>query len=121
MQTMTLRRLQKPSKVDLLLRELVQAVGILPQDSREILDATDMPAALRRVIKMANHIGHSCSCWADDCNSYSLFIGELSPDLSRERGSLVLLLDHYGGDGKLMGTSQWAQDHSGKWQRCSLD
>lgn len=109
--------MQQPSKVDALLREVVRERGALPADAYEIGDLGEVPASLRRIVQIAAHFGRSCSCWKDDRNRHFLFVGEMSLELSRERGVPVLQVDQYGEDG-LMSSTKWVADHQGKWQRC---
>jgi hypothetical protein len=116
METLTLRSIQRPSKADLWLREVVCDQGVLPAGAAEILSTASTPTALRRIIKMAKSIGKSCSAWRDDEQRFWLFVGELSMP-SRERDCPVLIVDQYGEDGRVVTTSMWVRS-AGMWERC---
>jgi hypothetical protein len=42
----------------------------------------------------------------------------MSLPLSRERGSPVLLVEHYDESGELKESGAWMPDQEGKWRRC---
>jgi hypothetical protein len=53
MDTVRLQAIKLPSPVDVLLRELVQSLGTVPEGAREIADRTRLPTELRRLARFA--------------------------------------------------------------------
>src|SRR5690242_13370084 len=107
METLTLRSLKQPSRVEVVLHELLQHLSALPQDAYDVCDIGELPAGLRQVATTAKSIGQACSCWTDDRRQHWLFVAEMSRALSRERGVPVLQVDQYGDDGELKETGRW--------------
>jgi hypothetical protein len=121
MRTMTLRAIKHPSNVDVLLRELVQSRGIVPEGTYEICDRNSLPPVLQRLAEYADHTGHSWACWLDDVGRGWLFIAEMPLPQSRNRGRPVLRVDHFGEDGVIRDTGQWVAGPEGKWECCATD
>lgn len=117
METIRLRAVQQPSRVERLLVALSANSGIVAEDSYLLRDQAGMPSVLRRIIAEAVQHGHSWCCWANDSRRAWLFTAELSLALSRECGSPVLDVKIYLEDGKLAGDDCWHVDGEGKWQR----
>jgi len=119
--TRTLQMLEPPSQVDVLLRELVQSRGIVPEGTYEIRDRTSLPTALRRLAQNIRHTAdQSWACWlSDDGHTWFFFIAEMPSSLSSERGKPVLQINQYGEDGVILYTGQWVADAAGKWMRCT--
>ena len=118
--TLSLHSLQQPSAVDGYLHELVSVLGILPTDAYEVDDLGEAPAALRRVVETARAAGQSCACWRDEHRHHYLFLGEIAPELTKERGMPVLQVDVYGDEG-LSSAGTWVLNHQGKRQLCGVD
>src|SRR5690242_8678162 len=120
METTTLRSLRQPSRVDLLLREVVDSSAMLPVDTREVLELSQIPAPLRRIAKMAKNIGQSCTCWCDGRQVFWLIVGEMSLERSREHGNPVMVIDQYGEDGHMVSTHMWIKRET-TWQRLTVN
>jgi hypothetical protein len=117
MQTMQLQSIQVPSRVARLLEALVTAERLMPTCAYPIRDVTQMPGhLLRTAIDAAAH-GRAWSCWVDGFHT-SLFTGEMSLPLSRERGVPVLRVDRYD-DGGLRDSASWMRDGDGNWTVCN--
>jgi hypothetical protein len=118
MQTLRLRQVQLPSRVQTLLDAFASSADILPEGCYQIRDRSTLPAVLQCVVIQAAHKDRVWSCWTDDHRMW-LFTGEMSMPLSRERGSPVLQVNLYGEDAKLADSGPWVADREGKWQRCA--
>ena len=117
LKTQTLRILQQPSHIDGLLKSLVKALAVLPGEANPVTDPGELPTALQRVVGQALKAGQSWMAWSDVGVRVWLFVAEMSLPLSRERGSPVLEVKHYQGDG-LKETAYWVVDRQANWQRC---
>src|SRR5579862_8567270 len=109
--------LQQPSHIDGLLRSLVKSLAVLPDESNVVTKPSELPSALQRVVGQAIKSGQSWMAWQDNGVHVWLFVAEMSMPLSRERGSPVLEMKHYQGDG-LKETAYWVVDRQANWQRC---
>src|SRR5579872_5857121 len=98
MHTVTLKQIKNPSRLGVLLRELVKALDIVPQNAYEIAARNGLPPALRRVAQCAQHLDASWACWLDDAGHTWFFVAEMPLSLSREHGKPVLQIDQYGED-----------------------
>ena len=115
MRTLTLRSMQQPSYLDTLLYSLVMEMNVLPGDTYPVREPEKLPAALRKIIKMAVHVGQSWGCWTDERHHW-LFIAELP----LTRGKPVLQLDQYNAAGDLKETTHWYCDDNDKWCRFAV-
>jgi hypothetical protein len=120
MHTITLQAVKHPSRLGVLLRELVRSFDIVPQEAYEMAARDNLPPALRRVAVCAEHLDACWACWIDENGQVWFFVGELPMALSREHGKPVLQLDRYGEDGLILETSRWLQA-AGKWSRLSVE
>jgi len=118
METLRLRRIQEPSRVERLLETFVSRRDLLPGDAYQIRDAKALPESLRSVIARAVKQGQVWSCWADSSRHW-LFTSDMSLPLSRERGAPVLQVNRYAEDGALEESGAFMTDSQGKWIRCS--
>jgi hypothetical protein len=117
METMRLRKIQQPSQVERLLESYVSRSELLPRDSFQIRATRALSPQLQRVVTRTTQNGHVWACWADSHHTW-LFTCEMSLPLSRERGSPVLLVEHYDESGELKESGAWMSDQEGKWRRC---
>ena len=110
--TLTLRNLRPPTWAELTLADAARCLGGLPQDAFPVHSSDGMPSVLRRVIKMAQHMGRPSSAWRDERGRHWLFVGELV----QRHGLVVLSVDQYGEEGQVIDTSRWQQNSAGQWQ-----
>jgi hypothetical protein len=118
METLRLRSLQQPSRVERLLETYVSCGNLLPEGSFQIRDRSVLPEELQRVLTRAIRQGQAWSCWGH-CVRTWLFTGDLSLPLSRERGTPVLQVSVYREDGQLQDSGNWMADTRGTWWRCA--
>ncbi len=117
METMRLRKLLQPSQIEVLLEALVFRGDLLPKDCYRIRDPKTLPPQLQTIVARAASEGRIWACWAT-AHYIWLFTCEMSLNLSRERGTPVLLVNCYGENGDLQDTGSWMADAEGKWQKC---
>ena len=108
--------MQRPSHVDGLLAWLVRSMGFLPEEANPVLDRSDLPFALRKVVNAATNAGQSWMAWDDAGYHIWLFIAEMSLPLSRERGSPVLRVTRYRESG-VSQSATWSIDKLAQWHR----
>jgi Fe-S cluster biosynthesis and repair protein YggX len=118
MQTMRLHAYQQPSRVQSLLESLVQARQLLPRLARKIIDRSELPSTLQKLIFQALKSGRVWSAWTDEDHIW-LFVAELSLAPSRERGCPALQVSFFREDGKIKEWRQWACLNDGTWQPCA--
>lgn len=117
METLKLRRMQEPSRVEKLLDTYISQTVTLPPGAYQVREARELPQSLRSVITRAAAQGETWSCWAHNARVW-LFICELSLALSRERGAPVLLVHQYNEDAESQGSGTWRYaPGSGTWTR----
>ena len=117
METLRLRRMQEPSRVERLLEAYISRAADLPDDAYQIRDASELPPCLRVVISRAIEEGAVWSCRS--CGSQLwLYTCHMSLERSRERGAPIILLQVYGEDAELKGSGAWRFDPLGVWVRC---
>ena len=121
MQTVTLRVIKHPSRLCLLLRELVQTFDVVPRDAQEVCDPMRLPAALRRFVRCAAHLDASWACWLDDAGHAWFYFAEMPLELSRGHGKPVLQIDRYDEHGIILETSKWLEGVGGAWSRMLAD
>lgn len=117
MQTVKLRNMQEPSRLQRLLSNYVSRVNFLPEDAYRLRDSREVPARLKIVIARARTQGQVWECWARTSQIW-LFTCEMSLALSRERGTPVLQVRCYDEDGQLKDSGTWRFDAMGTWTRC---
>jgi hypothetical protein len=118
METMRLRAIQHPSRVGELLDAFASNAVGLPERSRKVLDRSELPAVLQRVVLEATKREREWCAWTDEHRIW-LFTAEMSLALSRERGTPVLDVSAYGEGGQLVGSGSWVADRRGEWHRCA--
>ena len=116
-ETLRLRRIQQPSKVERLLDAYISRSTGLPQGSYQIRDPSSVPSGLQQIVSQATEQGKVWSCWSAGSSDTWLFTCEMSMPLSRKRGTPVLQVCLYNNDGSLKDSDSWTTDPEGTWQR----
>jgi hypothetical protein len=119
METLRLRRIQEPSRVERILNAYISRTASLPYDAYQIRDPSNLPKQLQVVLARALREGHVWACWAHGPQHLWLFTCHVSLVLSRERGAPVILVRLYGADGELKDSGTWRFDPEGNWARCA--
>ena len=117
METLTLRRMQEPSRVERLLDSYIAHGGELPDNCYQVRDSSNLPHALRTILARAIEQGEAWACRARGSQPW-LFTCHMSLERSRERGGPVLLVRLYGEEGALLDSGAFRFDPEGKWTRC---
>ena len=117
METLRLRRIQEPSRVERLLEAYVSRSAVLPHGAYQLRDPRELPPTLRGLIARATTQGETWSCWANGSRLW-LFVCEMSLALSRERGAPVIVVRQYNEDGEVTDSATWRFDATGTWTRC---
>ena len=118
METLRLRRIQEPSRVERLLDACISRTTMLPPGSYQLRDPGEFPPSLKSVVSRASSLGETWSCWAHGARIW-LFVCEMSLALSRERGAPVLLVRQYNEDGEVADSGTWRFDGVSAWTRCA--
>ena len=116
METLRLRKLHHPSKVERLLEACILRSNILPKNSYQIRDPRSVPQGLQRILSQATEQGMVWSCWAAGSDTW-MFTCEMCLSLSRERGAPVLHVSLHNKDGSLTDSGNWTTDALGTWHR----
>jgi hypothetical protein len=117
METLRLRRIQEPSRVERLLEAYISRAGIVPDNAYQIRNRKELPRGLQLLLVRAIEEGQVWSCWADPAEVW-LFTCHMSLAQSRERGAPVLLVHLYGADAELIDSGAFRYDPLGSWSRC---
>ena len=117
METLRLRRIQEPSRIERLLEAYISRAGNLPFGAYQLRDPGELPASLRTVLTEAVEQGEVWSCWARGSQLW-LFTGHMPLDRSREHGTPVIQLRVYDEDAELKDSGAWRFDPRGTWTRC---
>jgi hypothetical protein len=118
MDTLRLRAIQQPSRVERLLEAFVTRGPLLPEGAYQIRDPDALPSELQRTLIRATDKGHVWGCWARGLRTW-LFTCEMPLDCSRERGTPVLQVNLYDEAGELKEAGTWVTDYAGKWRPCT--
>ncbi len=118
METLRLRRIQIPSRVQRLLETFVSRGQQLPKHCYQLRDPKALSGPLRAILTRALQDGHVWTCWASSFHTW-LFTCEMSLPLSRERGAPVLRVNRYNETGELTEVGAWTPDRDGHWVRCA--
>lgn len=118
METLRLRRIQEPSRVERLLEAYISRAGDLPYGSYQLRDPKELPKNLRTVLAQAVEQGEVWSCWARGSQLW-LFTGHMPLDRSREYGAPVIQLRVYDEDAELKDSGTWRFEPRGTWTRCT--
>jgi hypothetical protein len=116
METVRLRAIQEPSRVERLLVAFALRSGIMTADAYMLRDQRAVPAVLQSVIFQAMREDRAWCAWKDNARMW-LLTCEMRLELSRQRGSPVLDVQLYGEDGELKDSDLWGVDPEGKWRR----
>lgn len=118
METLRLRRIQEPSRVENLLEAFISRARILPEGAYQIRDRGELPNSVQSIISRAIVQGQVWSAWSRGAQIW-LFTCDMSLPLSRERGTPVLVVRVYGEDADLKDSGTWRYDPLGSWSRCA--
>ena len=118
METLRLRTIQQPSRVERLLEALVTRGSLLPEGAYQIRDPEALPSDLQRTLIRETEKGHVWGCWARGLRTW-LFTCAMPLASSRERRTPVLQVNLYDEAGELKEAGTWVTDYAGKWRRCS--
>jgi hypothetical protein len=118
METLRLRRIQEPARVESLLESFISRTRVLPEGAYQIRDRSALPNRIQPIVSRANTQGHVWSAWARGAQIW-LFTCEMSLPLSRERGAPVLMVHVYNEDGEVVDSGTWRYDPLGAWSRCA--
>ena len=113
MNTLTLAAQPRPTYLDTLLHDLVMQLCVLPRDAYSLHDREQLPAPLKKITRMATHVGQSWQYWTDGRDRHWLFVAEMPST----RGAPVLLLDQYNEAGDLRGSIRWQCGEDDQWRR----
>jgi hypothetical protein len=118
METLRLRRIQQPSRVESLLEAYISRARILPEGAYQVRDRHELPNRVQTIVSRAKAQGHVWSGWARGAQLW-LFTCEMSLPLSRERGTPVLIVRLHNEDGEVIDSGTWRYDPLGTWSRCA--
>jgi len=118
METLRLRRIQEPSRVERLLEAYISRRGIVPESAYQVRDRNELPGRVQMVVGRAIAQGQVWSGWARGAQVW-VFTCEMSLPLSRERGAPVLTVTCYNEDGEVTDSGTWRYDNLGSWSRCA--
>jgi len=116
METVRLRAMQQPSRVERLLVAFALRSGIMNPDAFMVRDQRAVPAVLQGVIFQAMRNDRAWCAWRD-ASRISLLTCEMLLEPSRAYGSPVLNVQLYDEDGELKDSDSWVVDREGKWRR----
>ena len=88
MDTLRLREIQQPSRVERLLEAFITRGNLLPKNCYQIRDPSALSSQLQRVVAIESAKDRVWACWTDNHNSW-LFTCEMSLPSSRERATPV--------------------------------
>ena len=117
MDTMRLKNVQEPSRIERMLDVLVSQAYSLPKDAYRIRDPQALPLKLQGIVTRAVKEGRVWTCLASTEEMW-LFTCEMSLELSRERGSPVLSVNRYDEKGIRTDSSAWMSTPEHRWRRC---
>jgi hypothetical protein len=118
METMRLRNIQVPSRVERLLESAISKAKLVPEDAYHVRDSQSLPIPLRELVERGDGKKAVWSAWKDG-HRIRLFAGEMSMGMSRERGSPVLHITACTEDGQLNEAGCWTPDELGQWGHCT--
>lgn len=116
METVRLRAIQQPSRVERLLTAFALRSGIMPPDAYMIRDQKAMPAELQGIIFQAMRRERAWCCWKHGSRVW-LLTCDMLLDLSRKHGSPALDIQLYGENGELKDSDTWVLEKEGRWHR----
>lgn len=116
METVRLRAIQEPSRVERLLVAFALRSGIVNPDGYILRDQRVVPAALQGIIFHAMRKERAWCAWKDNSRIW-LLTCEMLLERSRERGTPVLNVQLYDEGGELKDDAWWLVDQEGQWRR----
>jgi hypothetical protein len=117
METVRLRRMQEPSRVETLLEAYISRTQILPEGAYQIRDWRELTGCAQTIVSRAKEQGHVWSAWTRGAHLW-LFVCEMSLPLSRERGAPILIVRLYDEEGEMLDCGTWRYQ-LGTWSRCA--
>jgi hypothetical protein len=118
METVRLRFIQEPSRVERLLEAFASSTYGLPEESYQIRDRSVLASVLQQLVIEAIGRQRAWCCWTDDHRIW-LFTAELSLPLSRKRDAPVLQVNSYAESGELTDAGFWVSEREGGWRLCA--
>jgi hypothetical protein len=116
METLRLRRINEPSRLERLLEAFISSVGALPDGAYQIRNPRELPQSLQTLLARALEDGQVWSCWARSSQLW-LFTGHMPLAQARERGVPVMLVHLYDEDAQLKESGTWRFDSRANWTR----
>jgi hypothetical protein len=115
METMRLRAIQQPSRVEELLESYAASRRLVPADAYAIRSIDDLTPELRALVRRQDE-EHAWRAWSDDRHVWFLS-GELSLPLSRERRLPVLHIHRHDEEGRLEESGVWLNVRDTIWEQ----
>ncbi|HEY4369174.1 MAG TPA: hypothetical protein VGN07_18215 [Steroidobacteraceae bacterium] len=119
MQTARLVAWQRPSRTQHLLDSLLQRRDLMPTRGHRIIEHSDLPSALQKIVFQSQREGRVWTAWTDQHRTW-LFNAEMSLDSARERGQPALQVGVYREDGRIRDSRLWTCLNDGTWQPCTM-
>jgi hypothetical protein len=116
MDTMRLRAIQQPSRVEALLESFAASGCLIPPDAQPLLDFDCLPRELPHLIRRSGDAVHACRVWSDDRPVW-LLLGERSLPLPRERGRPVPCISQYDEEARMPEAPIWLRSRADRWDR----
>jgi hypothetical protein len=116
METVRLRAIQQPSRIERLLVAFALRSGIVNPDGHMLRDQRAVPAVLQSVIFQAMRMDRAWCAWKYNSRIW-LLTCEMLLERSREHGSPVLDVQLYDESGELKDNAWWLVDGEGAWRR----
>jgi hypothetical protein len=116
METVRLRAIQQPSRIERLLVAFALRSGIVNPDGHMLRDQRAVPAVLQSVIFQAMRRDRAWCAWRYNSRIW-LLTCEMLLERSREHGSPVLDVQLYDESGELKDSAWWLVDREGEWRR----
>jgi hypothetical protein len=116
MDTMRLRAIQQPSRVEALLESFAVSGCLIPPDAQPPLDFDRLPREFPHLIRRSGDEVHAWRAWSDDRQVWFL-LGERSLPLSRERGRPVLCISQYDEEASIPEAPTWLRSRADRGDR----
>jgi len=116
METLRLRTLQQPSAAQLQLESLLRSLCLPPGGAERVLDRTELPAVLQRILIRGAREGIAWAAWRRQFDVHFLS-AEFALDLSRERGRSTLRVASYDESGRVAEIAIWTELQPDEWRR----
>lgn len=119
MDTTRILTFRHPSQLDLLLDSLIQTSVHLPENSRKIVDRSQMPSQLQRIAIRAPKVKQEWRAWSRG-STLIFMTGELIQPLPKLPKCPLVMLNVYGSNGRVKARSEWIFLPGGKWLRADV-